>query len=784
MGGARAWARSEWRRHWRALAALTVMIGLLAGATLTCLAGARRSASAQRRFRHVSLARDAGVQLPADDDARALVDPILGLPGVRAGAAVDGYPAFSAKGQFDLGIVAPLDRRYGTVLDRPRVLEGRMPRPDHPDEVALNAHAHAQLRARVGDTIKVFTLTPEQLAVIEQSYSGRPEGPALRFHVTGIFRTADDLSGDVANATILATPAFQSAYGSRVGRFAHMVGVRLAGGPRAVAAFEEEVRKVAGDRDAPVTSAADATKEVDDAARLLGIALALMGLVVALAATVAAGQALNRQLWSSAPDQPVLASLGMTPRQRILANVGALAPVAAGAAAVGVAAAFAASPLMPINIARQAEPHPGLAFDAVVLLGGAAAVVLLVLLGTALASWRLAVVALRTEQLDARPSWATALAVKLRPGPAAVVGVNLALERGRGRRAVPVRPALVGAVVGIAGVAAAFTFGASLDRLIATPARYGTPFDLTPDLSPEDVARAAALREVGGAGVVHWSSIRIGGRPAYAYSIAVVKGHPDFTVLSGRTPSAPGEAALGPDQFRRLGVRIGDRVSIGAQRGGRRFRVVGKVLVGGGGDNAITAAVVVTPGDQALVAENDGSNQSVLNWAPGVGSERAERRFRDAFPDAISAYSHPRPPNNVANLSRVDVVPRVLGGLLATIGLAATAHALVTAVRRRRHDFAILRTLGFVRAQVGASVAWQATTLAVIGVCVGLPLGLVAGRSTWSLVAGAIGVGADALVPALVFLVVPGAILLAILTALAPAWRAARLRPGVVLRTE
>src|SRR5437867_5995167 len=139
-----------------------------------------------------------------------------------------------------------------------------------------------------------------------------------------------------------------------------MVGVRLAGGARGVAAFEKELRKAAGDRDAPVTSAADAAKEVDDAARLLGIALALMGLVVAVAAGVAAGQALNRQLWSSAADQPVLAILGMTPRQRTLANVGVLAPVAAGAAVVAAVAAFAASPLMPINIARQAEPHPGL----------------------------------------------------------------------------------------------------------------------------------------------------------------------------------------------------------------------------------------------------------------------------------------------------------------------------------------------------------------------------------------------------------------------------------------
>src|SRR5205085_3694815 len=142
--------------------------------------------------------------------------------------------------------------------------------------------------------------------------------------------------------------------------------------------------------------------------------------------------------------------------------------------------------------------------------------------------------------------------------PTAVVGVNLALERGRGRSAVPVRPAVVGAVVGIAGVVAALTFGASLDRLVATPARYGAAFDLTPDLPARDVERAAALPEVAGAGVVHVSSTRVGGRQADAYSITVMKGHPGFTVLSGRIPSSPGEAALGPDQFR----RVGDRVSL------------------------------------------------------------------------------------------------------------------------------------------------------------------------------------------------------------------------------
>ena len=45
-----------------------------------------------------------------------------------------------------------------------------------------------------------------------------------------------------------------------------------------------------------------------------------------------------------------------------------------------------------------------------------------------------------------------------------VLGVRFGLERGRGRTAVPVGTALAGAAVAVMAVAAALTFGASLDR--------------------------------------------------------------------------------------------------------------------------------------------------------------------------------------------------------------------------------------------------------------------------------------------------------------------------------
>ena len=58
-----------------------------------------------------------------------------------------------------------------------------------------------------------------------------------------------------------------------------------------------------------------------------------------------------------------------------------------------------------------------------------------------------------------------------------VTGARLALEPGRGRSAVPVKTTLATAAVAVASVAAALTFGASLQHLVATPRLFGQTWD-------------------------------------------------------------------------------------------------------------------------------------------------------------------------------------------------------------------------------------------------------------------------------------------------------------------
>jgi ABC-type lipoprotein release transport system permease subunit len=130
-------------------------------------------------------------------------------------------------------------------------------------------------------------------------------------------------------------------------------------------------------------------------------------------------------------------------------------------------------------------------------------------------------------------------------------------------------------------------------------------------------------------------------------------------------------------------------------------------------------------------------------------------------------------------------LPNTLAAVLAVLGLATLGHSLFAAVRRRTRDLALLKTLGFDRAQVARTMRWQAVTSAMVAVVVGLPVGVAAGRGVWRLVGERIGVVPEPVTPwLLVLAVVPALLALAVLVSAVPARIAARTSPAGVLRAE
>ncbi len=215
---------------------------------------------------------------------------------------------------------------------------------------------------------------------------------------------------------------------------------------------------------------------------------------------------------------------------------------------------------------------------------------------------------------------------------------------------------------------------------------------------------------------------------------------------------------------------------------------VGDLFTNGMGVGGWVSGAVVHEQQQA----NEGSNPNntpptvftlfAVRYAPGVSHAAALASLRREFGGTVLRQL---PSEDVINLQSVDGLPTLLAGLVALLGLATVGNALVSSVRRRSKDLAVLKTLGFFRRQLMFVIAWQATSFSLLALLIGLPLGVVAGRWTWVLVASGIGSVSPPVVPVLgIAIVVPVTLLLANVLAAWPGYEAARTVPSAELRSE
>ena len=122
---------------------------------------------------------------------------------------------------------------------------------------------------------------------------------------------------------------------------------------------------------------------------------------------------------------------------------------------------------------------------------------------------------------------------------------------------------------------------------------------------------------------------------------------------------------------------------------------------------------------------------------------------------------------------------------MTALAAATLVHAMVTSVRRRRREFAILESIGLIRRQRSAIVVASATTFACATAIIGVPIGIAVGRWTWTETAHVLGVPAEPTTNAsTVALVVVAVFVIANLIAVLPAAMARRTRAADALRTE
>ena len=777
---------------------VAVLAGVLGGATVAALAGARRTETAYPRFLESTRAADVlvtnGGTTPENVNRQFDFDELARLPLVAEAVRFNYYfptgtaPSGRTIVGGDMSPFAPADGRFGRDMNRAHVLSGHLPRGQ--SELALTVAAAELGRLKLGDEVHLGLFGPEALAVGPTAEAETAGPPLEAFRVVGIvamqggFPPVSNVAGGLP-PPVLLSPEYARAHPDASEVFAF----RLHRGPEDIAEFERELDRLGGG-DQVVTANRSEMAVVQRGNDVQATALRVLAVLVGALALLLVGQALVRQTSADAGEHPVLRALGTSPAQlRALALLRSVL-VALAASAVTAVTAVALSPLTPVGAARHAELHPGVELNLAHVLGGAGAVLVVVTALGALAAWpsaaRVRGRELASTQAASRAvsSWSSGL-----PAPAAA-GIRMALGAGGGPSATTARSTIVSVAVASAAVVAVLCFSASLGKLFDDPRLYGWNWDaqvgdpFSPALGPQ-AQELAAHPAVEALAIGTITRLQVGELRVDVLASEGLKGTIEPIVVEGRAPRGPAEIMLGTLTLRELGLELGHMVPV--SHGGRSFamRVVGRgVLTEFAGAARLGQGAAVTLDGMRSVVPDISSDVILLRLRTGAAGRALLAELSRPGPGGRNLYL-PVKPTDLADLERLGGLPSVVAGLLAGVALVALAHTLVTSVRRRRRELAVFKALGFLRRQVSASVAWQATTVATTGLVVGLPLGIAAGRWGWQLFADRLGVPPQPVIPlVLVGLLVPATVLLANVVAAVPARVAASTRPSAVLRSE
>jgi MacB-like periplasmic core domain/FtsX-like permease family len=668
----------------------------------------------------------------------ALVRRIARLPHVKRVESYGGLDAAVLAPSGAVAVNAPglpgsIDGEYFN-QDRVTIIQGRMADPRRADEVVMDAKG-SPAQVHVGEVIPFgfYTNAQEQLP----DFGKASIKPYLRLDVNVVGKAVfshelvqDDIDAGL-DGGLLFTPALTRQL-TQCCVYHTVTAIRVDGGSRNVAAVEAGIERVLP-RGLPVEfyvtslTVAKAERAIEPES----IALGVFGGIAALAALLIAAQVIGRQLRLGAGDLDVLRALGAGPAMTASDGLpGVLGAVAAGSL-LAAAVAVALSPLAPIGLVRPVYPDPGIAFDWTVL-GLGVAVLIAGLSAVAIAlAYRQAPhrAAARRPQAGWRGSGLARAAAASGLPAAAVTGIRFALDPGAGRNAVAVRSAILGAALAMIVVLATVTFGASLDTLVSHPALHG--WNWTYALSAADNT-AYIPRQHAAAVLDHdpsveaWAGVYFAAFGIDDQTVPVLGASPNAPVgppvLSGHSLDAPGQVVLGAATLAQLHKHLGDTVEVHAGAAKPvRLRIVGTATLPSLG---ISGSLHTEMGTGALLS---------YQLIPGAASSQ---------------------PNTILVTLRPGANP-------------------------------LLKTLGFTRRQLAATVAWQSSVAVAAGSIIGVPLGIALGRFLWDLFARQIDVVPQPTAPGVpVILITLGALVLANIVAALPGRVAARTPTALLLRAE
>jgi MacB-like periplasmic core domain/FtsX-like permease family len=819
--------RASFHSEWSYLLLVVLLIGALGGLSMGSIVAARSTGSS---FTDLVNAEHVPQLFVADgtidpaiglDNAYnpALVDKLAHLPFVeRVGSEVElnGGPLSSTGQPLPETSSSPNAEASVNGLEYTEdpvfITAGQMPNPNAPDEFAIDAASATSLGYHLGEVVPFGWVTNAQ------SQSGNvspstiiPVDQRARLKLVGLIggqttTLIHDQNSDTSGAIILLTPALTNRLLDCCANLS-LSALTLQDGNAHLSAVEREVKALLP-KGFPFVSVESQDVEATAAATLRpeAIALAVFGGIAGLATLLIAGQVITRRLRLRADDLDVARALGANPPMAFLDGlIGTLGAILTGSALAGLVA-LALSPLAPIGPVRPFI-RIGVHADWTVIGLGTALLLLGLSALAMIASARSLPNHLRDRSPRVPSSRVTTAATRAGLPPSAVAGVRFALEPGVGRGAVPVRSAILGAVLAVTVVVTTVTFGSSLTTLVNHPALYGWnwTYDMDGGGGLGDVPGQAAAKLLDADPMIQsWTGVYYSSLELDGQNVPVLGTTPNAQVapplLSGHGLEASSQVVLGAATLRQLGKHIGDTVVERApDNTPQTLTIVGTATlppIGVAGSSHLemgTGAVLayqLIPVSARNVFEVTPGPNAILIRMKGGASPAALRNLQDIgnklnIAENGGSILPVQRPAEILNYGTLGSTPLLLGIALAAGAAVALCITLITSVRRRRRDLAILKTLGFTRGQLVLAIAVQASVAAVIGCAIGIPVGVALGRVLWDLFAGEISAVPYPTVPALsVVAIGVAAIALAVVAASIPGRLAARTHTSQLLRAE
>ncbi|MCU1400224.1 MAG: hypothetical protein JWN62_3333 [Acidimicrobiales bacterium] len=621
-------------RRWRDCVIAAALIGLLMGAALFALAGARRTQSSYDHYLRSVDSSDISISQDGFDPARnnevarsAGVISARTYLGMQVVVVVDGVPDMT---QFSEG-VASYD---GAFFDHDRFVasRGRVPDQRNANEIAFDDIAAQRYGYHIGQQLDIGIVS---VAALDGS-APTIEHPT---HVTvvGIGAFPDQIIEDDADRTprMLLTPAFTAT--ALDGAFYNLQYLQLGDVDTNAETIRQHLATYTDPGSVDIHYISVDRASARRGLRPLSITLAVLGVIAAGVATVIGAMALARLLRRDASDNDLVVALGGSPRGVRVASVVLPAMAIVGAAATAVIVAIVGSPLMPLGPAGSFDGSGGVDIDvAVIGLGVIAMIVAAAIAGAVVISRPTTHTRDRTHP---RHSRVLNRAVLASSSPTFTTGLRMSFEGSRQSRRVPMRSVIAGTAIAVAMLVVALGFASNVRSLTHDPRLYGWNWDVAlragQGFGQLDAEQSASILD-GDTDIEHWSAAAVGDDLINGVDVPLFGMSPSADVhpslLSGRFLAQTDEIVLGAATADALDAHIGDVVRIGAIASPRALRIVGiATLPSIGGQHVLHPSL----GLGAIVAPEH--VPGVVNGLPGSpGPSLAFIRFRDgADPAAV-----------------------------------------------------------------------------------------------------------------------------------------------------